>query len=97
MVYPEEEAADTEHTLHSGVTYHSSSGRMMTTDGLSGSQGSPAAYTNTLTLLILTARRFPPQVIGEEIPKATRPPPSETLGILPSANYLVVSDLVKWN
>lgn len=40
---------------------------------------------------------FPPQVSGEEIPKAIQLLPSETHGILLSANYLVVSDLVKWN
>lgn len=93
----EKEAADTKHALHSGVTSNAPSGRMVTTDGLTGSQGSSSAYTNTVTLLFLPACCFPPQVSGEEIPKATRPLPSETLGILPPANYLVVSDLVKWN
>lgn len=84
-------------SVRSGVTYHIPSDRTMTADTLTGSQGSSSAYTNTVTLLFLPACCFPPQVSGEEIPKATQPLPSETLAILLSANYLVVSDLVKWN
>lgn len=99
--YPETEATDTKHRLcllkQACLTHIVRSDRMMTTDKLTGSQGSGSASTNTVTLLFLPACCSPPQVSGEEIPKATRPPPSETLGILPSANYLVVSDLVKWN
>lgn len=55
----------------------------------------------SVTLLFLgpVVAPLPPplQVSGEEIPKAIQLLPSETLGILLSANYLVVSDLVKWN
>lgn len=97
MLYPEKEAADTKHTVHSGGTYNVPSDRVMTTDTLTGSRGVELRLHKHCDTVVPRRLLFPTTGQRRGNPRSHPAAAIRDPRLLPSANYLVVSDLVKWN